>query len=111
VYKIYARIVNKRLRTISEALLEEEQNGIRTRRTTANNIFILQQVFEKRRKFHLQTHVAFIDFEKAFDKVNRNKLWTIMEERGHTQHLIRVRQSLYHNSKIIINTGKTKLKK
>jgi hypothetical protein len=65
-------------------------------------------VFEKRREFNLQTHVAFIDFEKAFDEVNINKLWTIMEHQGYPQHLIRVIQSLYHNSKIIINTGKNK---
>jgi hypothetical protein len=77
-------------------------------RSTTDNMFILQQVFEKRREFSLQTHVAFIDFEKAFDKVNRNKLWTIMEEQGYPQHLIRVIQSLCHNSKIIINTGKNK---
>jgi hypothetical protein len=37
-------------------------------------------VFEIRREFNLQKHVAFIDFEKAFDKVNRNKLWAIVEE-------------------------------
>jgi hypothetical protein len=55
--------------------------------------------------------MVFVDFEKVFDKVNRNKLWTIMEEKGHTQHLIRVIQSLYHNSKIIINTGKNKTEK
>jgi hypothetical protein len=73
VYKIYARIVNKRLRTISQALFEEEQNGFRTGQSTTENVFILQ-VFEKRREFNLQTHVTFIDFEKVFDKVNRNKL-------------------------------------
>jgi sorting nexin-29 len=44
-YKMYAIIVNKRLRTISEALLEEEQNGFRTGQSTTDNIFILQQVF------------------------------------------------------------------
>jgi sorting nexin-29 len=47
VYKIYARIVNKRLRTISEALLEEQQNGFRTGRSTTDSIFTLQQVFGK----------------------------------------------------------------
>jgi sorting nexin-29 len=46
LYKIYARIVNKRLRTISEALLQEEQNGFRNGRSTTDNIFILK-VFEK----------------------------------------------------------------
>jgi hypothetical protein len=68
--------------------------------------FILQQVFEKRKEFNIQTHVALIDVEKVFDKVNRNKLWTIMEEQGYPQDLIRVIQSLYRNSNIIINTGK-----
>jgi hypothetical protein len=63
---------------------------------------------KKRREFNLQTHVAFSDFEKAFDKLNRNKLWTITEEQGYPQHLIRVIQSLYHYSKIIINTGRNK---
>jgi hypothetical protein len=58
VYKIYARIVNRRLRTISKARLEEQQNGSGTGRSTTDNIFILQQVFEKRREFNLQTHVA-----------------------------------------------------
>jgi sorting nexin-29 len=48
VYKMYSRIVNKRLGTISEALLEE-QNGFRTGRSTTDNIFILQQVFEKKK--------------------------------------------------------------
>jgi hypothetical protein len=40
VSKIYAGIVNKRLGTISEALLEEEQNGFRTGRSTTDNIYI-----------------------------------------------------------------------
>jgi hypothetical protein len=41
--------------------------------------------------------------------VNRNKLWTITEEQGYPQHLIRVIQSWYRNSKIIINTGKNRI--
>jgi hypothetical protein len=42
VYKIYARVVNKRLRKVSEALLEKEQNGFSTGRSATDNIFILQ---------------------------------------------------------------------
>jgi hypothetical protein len=41
-------------------------------------------------------------------KVNRNKLWTMMEEQGYPQHLMRAIRSLYHNSKIIINKRKNK---
>lgn len=105
IYKIYTRIVNKRLRIITEVLMEEEQNGFRPGRSTIDNVFIMQQMFEKRKEFNLETHVAFIDFEKAFDRVNRKKLWFIMKEQGYPQHLIDVVKNMYINSKIIINTG------
>lgn len=105
IYKIYTRIINKRLRIITEVLLEEEQNGFRPGRSTIDNVFIMQQIFEKRKEFNLETHVAFIDFEKAFDRVNRKKLWSIMKEQGFPQHLIDVVKNMYVNSKIIINTG------
>jgi hypothetical protein len=39
MYKIYARVVNKRFRTTSEAVLQEEQNGFRTGLSTTDNIF------------------------------------------------------------------------
>lgn len=108
IYKVYAKIINKRLKVISENLLSEEQCGFRTGRSTSDNVFILQQLFEKRREFNLQTHVAFVDFVKAFDRVNRSLLWTIMKDGGYPQHLINTIKSLYCNSKIIINTGRNK---
>jgi hypothetical protein len=44
-------------------------------------------IIEKRREFNKETHRAFIDFEKAFDNVNRRVLWNIMEKRGFPRHL------------------------
>ena len=60
-------------RVMAESLIGEEQNRFRTGRSTIDNVFTFQQIFEKIREFNFQTHVAFIDFEKAFDRVNRNK--------------------------------------
>lgn len=108
MYKVYARIVNARIKAISEALLGEEQNGFRKGRSTSDNVFILQQILEKRREFNLPTHLAFIDFEKAFDNVNRTKLWDIMEKQGYPAHIVNVMKTMYEGSKIIINTGRKK---
>lgn len=55
--------------------------------------------------------MAFVDFEKAFDRVNRCKLWQILEERGYPQQLIRMIQCFYSQTKINVkNNGKTSVK-
>jgi sorting nexin-29 len=74
-YNIYAKIITQRLKTISEAILLEEQSGFRRGRSCIDNVFTLKQTVEKRREFNLETHIAFLDLGKAFDRVNRNQLW------------------------------------
>ena len=68
----------------------------------------MKRILEKRREVNRETHIAFIDFEKAFDNVDRCKLWTIMKNNGYPPHLIEVVKSLYKETKVIINTGKSK---
>jgi sorting nexin-29 len=73
-YKIYTKIINERLKTIMDAFLLEEQQEFRKGRSAIDNIFIVQQIIEKRCEFNLEMHISFIDFEKASDKIDRNKL-------------------------------------
>jgi replication-associated recombination protein RarA len=68
---------------ILDVLLLEEQNGFRKGRSCTDDIFTIQQIIEKRREFNLEMHIAFIDYEKAFDRVNQAMLWQIMERRGY----------------------------
>lgn len=72
-YRIYSKIVNNRLRNISHALLQEEQNGFRRGRSCIDSIFTLKQLFVKYQELDLEEHVALIDIEKAFDRVYRGK--------------------------------------
>ena len=80
-------IITTRLQNIAETLLEEEQHGFRIGRSCIDCIFTIQQVIEKRREKNLDTHIAFIDFNKAFDRVIRPKLWDILENKGIGYHL------------------------
>ena len=109
--KIYANIITQRLKPISEAILLEEQNGFRRGRSCIDNVFTLKQTIEKRREFNLETHMAFLDLEKAFDRVNRNQLWQILNRRGIPYHLIEVIKSLYKNTSVQIDTGRKILDK
>ena len=55
--------------------------------------------------------MAFLDLEKAFDKVNLEKFWKIFNRKRIPYHLISVIKSLYKNSKIQIDTGRKILDK
>ena len=69
-YKIYSKIIAKRLTVIAKALLLEEQNGLRKGRSCMDCIFSASQIIEKHREFNIPTYIAFIYFNRPFT------LWT-----------------------------------
>jgi endonuclease/exonuclease/phosphatase family metal-dependent hydrolase len=108
-YKIYSMVIKGRMQPIMEVLLLEEQCGFRKGRACTDNVFVMKQIVEKRREFNLETHIAFVDFKKAFDSINRSKLWDVLQLSGYPSHLIKAVKSLYRNTRIIIDmeTSKT----
>jgi len=74
-YNIDGKIFTQRFKTVLEAILLEEQNGFKIGRSCIDNVFTIKQTTEKRREFNLQTRIAFLDLEKAFDRVKRKQLW------------------------------------
>ena len=91
-YEIYLKIIAKRLTTIAEVLLLEEQNGFRKGRSCMDCIFSASKIIEKPREFNIPTYIAFIYFKKAFDSVDIDKLWIIMLSDGIRSHLITIIQ-------------------
>jgi hypothetical protein len=99
VVKLYERMLEKRIRDKIEVYLSEEQHGYRKNRGTTDLIFSLRQVYEKSLEFNLNTHVAFIDLQKAFDSVPRKKLWNCLRVNyGITSRLNTAVKSLYEPS-------------
>jgi len=70
-YKIYSKLIAKRLTVIADVLQLEEQNGFRKGRSCMDCIFSASQIIEKHTEFNIPTYIAFIDFKKAFDSVDR----------------------------------------
>ena len=58
--------------------LRDEQAGFRRGRSTVEQIFILRNIIEQVVEWQSTLYVTFVDFEKAFDSVDRESLWTIM---------------------------------
>ena len=73
---MYTSILSKRLQNYLdfEGLLEEEQNGFRSKRDCVEHIYSLTSVIRNRMTLGNSTFCAFIDFQKAFDWVDRDML-------------------------------------
>ena len=94
--KILAKIVLNRIKTISEAVLPESQCGFRAGRSTTDMIFTLRQLQEKAMEQRQPLYVVFVDFSKAFDTVDRQTLWKVLEIYGCPERLVRMIR-LFHD--------------
>ena len=63
------------------------QAGIRKGRGTRDQITNIFCIMEKAREFHKNIYFCFIDYAKAFDCVDHNKLWKILQEMGIPDHM------------------------
>ena len=62
----------------------------------------MKLLIEKHREFNVETHIAFIDFQKVFDKVNRNRLLNILADNHIPQQIISNIFNLYRKTMISI---------
>nr|VZI38386.1 unnamed protein product [Spirometra erinaceieuropaei] len=79
--KIFARILLNRLNNhLEQGLLPESQCGFRHHRGTTDMIFAARQLQEKCQEMRTHLYSTFVDLTKAFDTVNREGLWKIMQK-------------------------------
>ena len=84
VAKLYSQILNVRLQTYLEKneILVDEQNGFRASRSCVDHLFVLITVLRNRKSLGKDSILAFIDFKKAFDSVERNLLFFRLSQVG-----------------------------
>ena len=74
-------------------------------RITRDQIANIHLIIEKARKFQKNIYFCFIDYAKAFDCVDHNKLWKILKEMGLLDHLICLLRNLYAGQEATVRTG------
>ena len=96
-YKLFCALVNNRLTKWAEDnnIIADEQNGFRAGRSTIDHISSLTNILETRKLKRKQTFVAFIDFKKAYDSINRNLLWSKLEDLGIAGNILNVIKVIY----------------
>ena len=80
VSKIMLKILQARLQQYVNCELPDVQAGFRKGRGTRDQIASIRWILEKAREFQKNIYFCFIDYTKAFDCVDHNKLWKILQE-------------------------------
>ena len=105
---MFTSIINKRLVFWADSLdkINEEQAGFREGYSTIDNIFILQSLINKYLSIKGgKFYVLFVDFAKAFDSVQREKLWFLLRSHGISPKMNRLLGSIYENVKACVRNN------
>ena len=107
-YKLIARVIRNRLRTYHNRLVGEYQGGFREGRSTTDQIFTLKMIQSQAYEQNLSLHVLFVDFMKAYDSVDRSKLYHAMRCLEIPEKLIRlVKMTLNETINKVAAEGRT----
>ena len=93
--KIMLKILQARLQQYVNCELSDVQAGFRKGKITKDQIANMRWIMEKAREFQKNIYFCFIDYAKAFDCVDHNKLWKILKEVGIPDHLTCLLRNLY----------------
>ena len=102
--KVMLKILQARLQQYINREPPDVQAGFRKGRGTRDQISNICCIIEKEREFQKNIYFCFIDYAKAFDCVDNNKLWKILKEMGIPDHLTCLLRKLYAGKEAIFRT-------
>ena len=103
--KVMLKIPQARLQHYVNHEIPDVQAGFRKGRGTRYQIANIRWIVEKAREFQKNIYFCFIDYAKAFDRVDHNKLWKILKEMGIPDHLTCLLRNLYIGQEATVRTG------
>ena len=103
--KVMLKILQARLQQYVNRELADVQAGFRKGRGTRDQIANIHWIIGKAREFQKNINFCFIDYAKAFDCVDHNKLWKILKEMGIPDHLTCLLRNLYAVQEATDRTG------
>jgi len=95
VLKVLLKVIEFRLKSKMDPEISDAQFGFRDGVGTRDAIFSLRNICERSLEVNQDVYICFIDYEKAFDRVQHSKLITILQEIGLDDKDIRIIRNLY----------------
>ena len=103
--KVILKILQARLQQYVNRELPDVQADFRKGRGARDQIVNMHWIIEKTRELQKDIYVCFIDYAKAFDSVDHNKLWKILQEMGIPDHLTCLLRNLFASQEATVRTG------
>ena len=102
--KVMLKIPQARLQQYVNHQPPDVQTGFRKGRGNRDQIASIHWIIKKTREFQKNIYFCFIDYAKAFDFVDHNKLWKILKEMGIPDHLTCPLRNLYAGQETTVRT-------
>ena len=99
------KILQARLQKYVNHEIPDVQTRFRKGREIRDQIANIPWIFENAREFHKNIYFCFIDYARAFDCVDNNKLWTTLKEMGIPDHLPCLLRNLYAAQEVTVKPG------
>ena len=105
--KILSRIILERMKTALDNTLRDEQAGFRQDRSCTDHIATMRIIVEQSLEWQTPLYAVFVDFQKAFDSVDRDVIWRLMHHYGLPPKFVTIIQQMYENATCqVIHDGK-----
>ena len=96
--KVYNRCLLNRIRPVIDIVLRPNQNGFRQNRSTTSHILALRRICEELKNHNQEAVIVFIDFKKAFDSIDRDKMLEILTAYGIPNEIVSAIEVMYRNT-------------
>ena len=103
---LLSKIITTRLEKKLDENQPREQAGVRSKYSTTDYIHAIDQLKEKCREYNIPLCVAFVDYEKAFDRVQTQAILTSLQEQGIEDVYIEILKDIYTGSSVTVHLHK-----
>ena len=105
VGKVYGRVLIERVIECTNGAVGGEQCGFRKGMSCSDQVFAVRQICEKKLEKHQEVFWAFMDLEKAYDRIDREALWQVLRIYGVGGCVLGGIQSFYVGSSACVRVG------
>ncbi len=103
--KIYAKVFASRLEKVIHSLIKEDQTGFIKGRNASDNMRRLLHILDFADSHPTPCAVFSLDAEKAFDRLEWNYMWAVLQCFGFGEHFVSMIKTLYHSPAASVITG------
>jgi hypothetical protein len=105
LYKVFSKMLCNRLSETLVAAQDVDQAAYRKGFSTDDHLLTVSLLIERSHEFNSPLWLGLVDFEKAFDSIEFDALWHVLEKQGVSQHYIALLKGLYAGQTAFVRTN------